>query len=115
VPSADFLTGYRSRPLSSHGTATVELTARHFTITPAAAAPSRRNTPAPSGSAATTVTGATISIPVNEITAIHVQYSQQLEFYWRRRLHVLRMKRPEDSAYRLEETVLTLQQHSLRY
>ncbi|MFA7566270.1 MAG: lysophospholipid acyltransferase family protein [Alkalispirochaeta sp.] len=117
VPSADFLTGYRSRPLSSHGTATVELTARHFTITPAAAAPSRRNipTPAPSGAAATTVTGATISIPVNEITAIHVQYSQQLEFYWRRRLYVLRMKRPEDSAYRLEETVLTLQQHSLRY
>ncbi|MDA3947822.1 MAG: lysophospholipid acyltransferase family protein [Spirochaeta sp.] len=85
VPAADFLTGFRSRVLRPRGTVALELSREHLRLT------------------------AALALPVAELTAIHVQYAHQLEFYHRGRLYVLRMRRPEDSAYRLEETVLAIQ------
>jgi len=90
IDDADLLTGYRSRVLYPHGSVAISLTRDALTLTSVG-------------------TGRAQQIPVDTISGIHVQYAHQLEFYSRGRLYVLRMKRPGDSAYRLEETVLAIQ------
>ncbi len=85
VPRVAYLTGYRSRPLVDRGTPELALTSDSLTLTPGP------------------------RIPIGEISGINVQYATQLEFYARGELHVLRMQRPEDSAYRIEASVLALQ------
>ncbi len=106
VEEARYYTGHRSRVLTPHGRVHMKLTAHHLTITPLSGpadgqgARDRRNTER-------------FAIPIAEITGIHVQYAHQLEFYRGRKLHVFRMLRPADSAYRMEETVLALQGNTL--
>jgi 1-acyl-sn-glycerol-3-phosphate acyltransferase len=86
LPRAHYLTGYRSRPLTPRGE--VRLTLDHESL---------RLSPGP-------------VIPIAAISGINVQYATQLEFYAGGTLHVLRMVRPEDSAFRIETTVLALQE-----
>lgn len=86
IPAAEYRTGHRSRPLRRRGRVTVNLDSRVLSLSPGP------------------------RIPIKAISGIHVQFATQLEFYADGRLHVLRMGRPQDSAYRLEETVLRLQE-----
>jgi 1-acyl-sn-glycerol-3-phosphate acyltransferase len=117
MPSAEFLTGYRSRTLFNRGLVQVTLTATELVLTAVDAPPS--GAPAPATSAHIPFSGLlggtdrVLSVPVREISGIHVQYAHQLEFYRRQKLYVLRMLRPSDSAYRLEETVLALREITL--
>ncbi|MFW5643782.1 MAG: lysophospholipid acyltransferase family protein [Alkalispirochaeta sp.] len=92
IDDADLLTGYRSRVLYPHGSVAISLTRDTLALTGSGCGSDR-----------------TRQIPVDTISGVHVQYAHQLEFYSRSRLYVLRMKRPGDSAYRLEETILAIQ------
>jgi 1-acyl-sn-glycerol-3-phosphate acyltransferase len=104
IDDAELLTGHRSRVLYPHGAVTVSLTRDSLTITGTAI---RGGTHI--GTVINSDSGISQQIPVDTISGIHVQYAHQLEFYSGGRLYVLRMKRPGDSAYRLEETVLAIQ------
>jgi 1-acyl-sn-glycerol-3-phosphate acyltransferase len=86
LPRVHYLTGYRSRPLTSHGDAAVTLDQEALRLCPGP------------------------TVPIAAISGINVQYATQLEFYAGGTLHVLRMGRPEDSAFRIETTVLALQE-----
>ncbi len=83
------LTGYRTRPLTLRGEAAVTLGTTELEIS----IPGRERW----------------SIPVQEIQGINVQYTRQLEFYFRGTLFVLRMQRRSDGAYRFEQSILFLQ------
>ncbi len=112
VSPAEFLTGYRSRTLYSRGTVHVTLTETDLVLhTPAGPDTSNRKIAGVAGLPG--AVGNTLAVPLREISAIHVQYAHQLEFYRRQKLYVLRMLHPKDSAYRLEETVLALQRITL--
>lgn len=49
-------------------------------------------------------------VPITEISGLHVQYIEQVEFYAFGRLHVFRILEPHDSAYRIEQTIQELYQ-----
>ena len=89
VPAVYYLTGYRSRPLRPRGMVELALTSTHLTL---------------GGD------GIDVRIPVADLRGVNVQYAAQLEFYTDGRLHVLRMQRPQDSAYRIEVTIGMLQE-----
>ena len=91
-PGVQLFTGYRTRPLTPHGVVECRLTRRELVV----------GTPP-----ATTV-------PIAEIQGLNVQYAAQLEFYWRRRLYVLRFHRSSASAYRVEQTIKRLQEITLQ-
>ena len=110
IREVEYLTGYRSRRLRHHGRYRLELHADHLRLTPNTSGTDAAGDAAGdvhSGTDATTPTS--LEIPVQAMRGIHVQYATQVEFYADGRLHVLRMLHPQDSAYRLEMTVLTLQ------
>lgn len=88
IPETEFLTGYRSRVLYPRGIAALHISPSELSLT---------------------TKSRTWRLPIARISAIHVQYAHQLEFYVERTLFVVRMLRPQDSAYRIEETILALQ------
>jgi hypothetical protein len=93
---ATYMTGHRSRPLASRGVVTVELTEETMMLR--AAAPGNGADDA--------------RIPVASISAVHVQYTSQLEFYAENRLHVLRITDNSAPAYLIEQMLMAL--HSLQ-
>lgn len=101
VPVATFLTGYRSRALYPRGEVSIRIDQRSLTLTPSAGG---NLDPAPRS----------VVVSIERISGVHVQYAEQLEFYVRNTLYVLRMHAPWDSAYRLEETILAVQRHAQR-
>ena len=99
VPSVVFLTGYRNRVLYPRGDVSLQLDRETLTLTPSCALPSE-------GPATP------VSIPIDRISGVHVQYAEQLEFYVGNTLYVLRMRTPWDSAYRIEETIVAIQRRA---
>lgn len=87
-------TGHRSRPVCRLGRGTVTLTDRAIELHPSEGAP--------------------IGFGIAELSGIHVQFIQQLEFYARGRLWVVRPDVGPQSAYRLEQTLLALQRNFTR-
>jgi DNA-directed RNA polymerase subunit RPC12/RpoP len=85
-------TGYRTRPLTPQGVVECRLTRRELVVGPRPA----------------------ITVPLAEVQGLNVQYAAQLEFYWRRRLYVLRFHGSTASAYRVEQTIKRLQEISLQ-
>lgn len=51
-----------------------------------------------------------LALPVQELTGITVQYTRQLELYFRGKLYILSLRGPRDSAYRVEQSLLILQE-----
>lgn len=97
---ATYMTGHRSRPLAGRGVVTVRLTEETMILRAAE-------------SAATLPNGAPVArIPVASISAVHVQYTSQLEFYAENRLHVLRITDNSAPAYLIEQMLMAL--HSLQ-
>ncbi len=112
--TAEYSTGYRSRPLrwkgSVRGTLTDELLVLHPRDAAAAGNTVRRTAAAPAKPTVTAGPTARTEFPLSAIGAIQVQYTRQLEFYARGTLHVLRVTGTHDSAARIEATVLALQE-----
>lgn len=79
--------GYRSRALRKQGTVSVRVFWDRIVIDPPG-----------------------LEIAIREVSGVHVQYIEQLEFYAGRMLHVFRILEPHDSAYRIEQTISELYQ-----
>ncbi len=82
VESCRYLTGYRSRPLVDKGDVSISISWDRVRIDPVGTV-----------------------VPISELSGVHVQFIEQLEFYAYGRLHVLRFIKPHDSAYRVEQTI----------
>lgn len=80
-----YLRGYRSRALHRHGHVALRLDWDRLVINPLG-----------------------IEMPIARISGVHVQYIEQLEFYAEGTLHVFRIKKPHDSAYRIEQSLVEL-------
>ncbi|MEX2442306.1 MAG: lysophospholipid acyltransferase family protein [Alkalispirochaeta sp.] len=114
--TAEYSTGYRSRPLRWKGSVRGTLTDRLLVLHPRdAVATTDSSVPPPAASVEPTVSAGPTpppfhQFPLSAISAIQVQYTRQLEFYTFGTLHVLRVTGPHDSAARVEATVLALQE-----
>lgn len=107
VPSATFLTGFRSRVLYPRGSVSITV-GRNAVVLEENTTGTR---PGILEGLPTSADGV-MEIPIDRITGVHVQYADQLEFYIGTKLFVFRMESFGHSAYRLEETILTLQKVS---